>query len=47
MAKVISVTELRRRYSTILKDASNGAIFVITRYGKPMAKLDLAGGLFK
>lgn len=35
----ISMTELRTNTSVILSEVEAGAVFVITRYGKPVAYL--------
>lgn len=37
--KTISLTTAKRNFSKLIEDVENGETFVITRYGRPIARL--------
>ena len=41
--KYISATQARREFLALLKDVRQGQIYIITRYGKPVARVRPAG----
>ena len=45
IVQTVSVSELRRRLSTILREVEAGAVFEVTRYGKIIAYLVPYSGL--
>jgi len=38
--QTISITEARRRFSAIIQEVMRGESFIITLYGKPMARIE-------